>query len=300
MSYERVEQCPVCGQNDFRPRMTVEDYSVSHEQFAIVQCTNCTLLLTNPRPDAASIGRYYESNDYVSHSDTRQGLINQIYQVARSFTLRRKVALINRFVAKPGRVLDYGCGTGYFLAACQKAGWQIAGVEPNATARQLAEQHTGQPIGAGNLGQFESGSFDVITLWHVLEHVHELNGTLAELTRLLKPNGVLIVAVPNAASPDAQYYREQWAAYDVPRHLYHFTDKTIGLLFGKHQLRLRQTLPLPLDAYYVSMLSEKYRAERNGGLLAAVKSGYKSNTQAKQKGGQYSSLIFVAGKSPSA
>lgn len=276
--------------------MVVEDYSVSHESFAIVQCTSCGFLLTNPRPDAQSIGRYYESQDYISHSDTNQGLINQVYRVARSFTVRQKVALLGKQAPRRGRLLDYGCGTGYFLAAAQQAGWQVAGLEPNATARQLAEQHTGQPISAGDLAQFEAASFDAITLWHVLEHVHDLNGTLRQLTRLLKPDGVLIIAVPNADSPDAQYYREQWAAYDVPRHLYHFTAKTIDLLLQKHHLQLRRTLPMKLDAFYVSLLSEKYRAERNGGILAALRSGYKSNRQAAQNGGQYSSLIYVAGR----
>ncbi|GAB2945144.1 class I SAM-dependent methyltransferase [Hymenobacter coalescens] len=276
--------------------MVVEDHSVSHESFAIVQCTHCSFLLTNPRPDAASIGRYYESEEYVSHSDTNQGLINQVYQVARTFTVRQKVALVNKQAPRRGRLLDYGCGTGYFLAACQKAGWQVSGLEPNDTARQLAEQNTGQPINAGDLSLFETASFDAITLWHVLEHVHDLNGTLKQLTRVLKPDGVLVVAVPNAESPDAQYYREQWAAFDVPRHLYHFTAKTITKLLRKHHLQLRHTLPMKLDAFYVSMLSEKYRAERNGGLLAALKSGFKSNRQAAQNGGQYSSLIYVAGK----
>jgi 2-polyprenyl-3-methyl-5-hydroxy-6-metoxy-1,4-benzoquinol methylase len=276
--------------------MVVEDYSVSHESFAIVQCTNCHFLLTNPRPDAQSIGRYYESQDYVSHSDTNQGLINQVYQVARSFTVRQKVALVGKQAPRKGRLLDYGCGTGYFLAACQKAGWQVAGLEPNDTARKLAEQNTGQPINPGDLSQFETASFDAITLWHVLEHVHDLNGTLKQLTRLLKPDGVLVIAVPNAESPDAQYYREQWAAFDVPRHLYHFTAPTITRLLRKHHLQLRQTLPMKLDAFYVSMLSEKYRAERSGGLLAVLRSGYKSNRQAAQHGGQYSSLIYVAAK----
>lgn len=280
--------------------MVVEDYSVSHESFAIVQCTNCSFLLTNPRPDAQSIGRYYESQDYVSHSDTNQGLINQVYQVARSFTVRQKVALVGKQAPRKGRLLDYGCGTGYFLAACQKAGWQVAGLEPNDTARQLAEQNTGQPINAGDLSQFETASFDAVTLWHVLEHVHDLNGTLRELTRVLKPDGVLVIAVPNAESPDAQYYREQWAAYDVPRHLYHFTAKTITRLLRKHHLQLRQTLPMKLDAFYVSMLSEKYRAERSGGLMAALRSGYKSNWQAAQNGGQYSSLIYVSARAPQA
>ncbi|KAA9332961.1 class I SAM-dependent methyltransferase [Hymenobacter busanensis] len=300
MSYERVEQCPVCGKSDFRPKMVVEDYSVSHESFAIVQCTSCGFQLTNPRPDAQSIGRYYESEDYVSHSDTSKGLTNKLYQLARLYTMRHKVKLVNKMAPRRGYLLDYGCGTGYFLEACQKVGWQVSGIEPSDVAREQARQRTGQPIGAHDLGQFAPGSFDAITLWHVLEHVHTLNETLAQLTQLLKPDGVLIIAVPNAESPDAQYYREQWAAYDVPRHLYHFTPQTIGKLLRKHRMQVRHTLPLVLDAYYVSMLSERYRAERDAGLLAAFKAGYKSNQQAAQHGGQYSSLIYVAGKTAAA
>ncbi|WP_400192771.1 class I SAM-dependent methyltransferase [Hymenobacter sp. B81] len=276
--------------------MVVEDHSVSHESFAIVQCAGCGLLLTNPRPDAEHIGRYYESEDYVSHSDTNKGLTNRLYQLARVYTLRRKVSLVNKQAPRRGRLLDYGCGTGHFLAACQQAGWQVAGVEPSPVARAQAQQRTGQPISAADLSELAPESFDAITLWHVLEHVHELNATLKQLVRLLKPDGVLIIAVPNADSPDAQYYREQWAAYDVPRHLYHFTPATLGKLLRKHHVPVRQTLPLMLDAYYVSLLSERYRAERNAGLLAAFKAGYHSNRQAAQHGGQYSSLIYVAAK----
>jgi 2-polyprenyl-3-methyl-5-hydroxy-6-metoxy-1,4-benzoquinol methylase len=275
--------------------MVVEDHSVSHESFAIMQCTSCSFLLTNPRPDAASIGRYYESPAYISHTDSHSGLINQVYQVARKFTVRQKLTLLRREAPRRGQLLDYGCGTGFFLAAAKQAGWQITGFEPSDSARLLAEQNTGQAIAHGELSQFAPASFDVITLWHVLEHIHDLNGTLKQLVRLLRPDGVLIIAVPNADSPDAQYYREQWAAFDVPRHLYHFTAKTISKLLRKHQLHLRQTLPMKLDAFYISLLSEQYRAERNGGLLAALRSGYKSNRQAAQNGGQYSSLIFVAG-----
>ncbi|RAK63267.1 methyltransferase [Hymenobacter edaphi] len=294
MSNVRVEQCPICGNSEFRPKMVVEDYSVSHESFAITQCTACSLLLTNPRPDEASLGRYYESPAYISHTDTHQGLINQVYKVARKFTVRQKVALLAREAPRRGRVLDYGCGTGYFLHAAKEAGWQIAGFEPNDSARRLAEQNTAQPIAHGELSQFAPASFDVITLWHVLEHILDLNATLEQLVTLLKPDGILVIAVPNAESPDAQYYREQWAAYDVPRHLYHFTAKTVGRLLGKHHLQLRRTLPMKLDAFYISLLSEQYRAERDGGILAALRSGYKSNRQAGQNGGQYSSLIFVA------
>ncbi|WP_240935464.1 class I SAM-dependent methyltransferase [Hymenobacter sp. HDW8] len=192
--------------------------------------------------------------------------------------------------------MDYGCGTGHFLAACKSNGWQVAGVEPNARAREEAARRVGQSIGTNDLGGFSAESFDAITLWHVLEHVHELTATLKQLISLLKPDGVLVIAVPNVESFDAQHYRQDWAAYDVPRHLYHFSPKTMTQLLKKHKLVVRETLPLPLDAYYVSMLSEKHRAERKGGLLSVLKAGYKSNQYAAEHEGQYSSLIYVAAK----
>ena len=296
MSYERIEKCPICGKPDFKNKLVVEDRTVSHESFAIVQCAGCGFQFTNPRPEAASIGRYYESDDYVSHNSGAAGLINQAYKVARFFTMRRKVSLLNKLAPRRGKLLDYGCGTGHFLKAAKATGWQVTGLEPNARARQEASARLGQPVGQEDLAALEAGSFDAITLWHVLEHVHALNETLARLTALLRPDGVLLIAVPNVNSLDAQHYRELWAAYDVPRHLYHFAPDTMAQLLKKHKLTIRQTLPMPLDAYYVSMLSEKHRAERAGGLLAVLKAGYKSNQHAKQHGGQYSSLLYVVGR----
>lgn len=296
MSYERLDSCPICSKPEFKNKLIVEDKSVSRESFAIVQCAGCGFQFTNPRPDSAEIGRYYESDDYVSHNSGAAGLINQAYKVARFFTMRRKVGLLNKLAPRRGRLLDYGCGTGHFLAAAKSAGWQVAGLEPNARARDEASQRLGQPIGQESLSSFEPGTFDAITLWHVLEHVHLLNETLAQLTALLKPDGVLLIAVPNVESLDAQHYRELWAAYDVPRHLYHFAPKTMAQLLKKYKLSVRQTLPMPLDAYYVSMLSEKHRAERDGGLVTVLKTGYKSNRYAAQHEGQYSSLLYVAGR----
>ena len=298
VSYERIESCPVCGKPEFKNKLVVEDKTVSHESFAIVQCTACSFQFTNPRPEAAEIGRYYESEAYVSHNSGAAGLINRAYKVARFFTMRRKVSLLNELAPRRGKLLDYGCGTGHFLAAAQAANWQVVGLEPNARARAEASQRLGQPVGQDDLAAFEPGSFDAITLWHVLEHVHLLNETLAQLTALLKPDGVLLIAVPNVESLDAQHYRELWAAYDVPRHLYHFAPKPMAQLLKKHKLVLRQTLPMPLDAYYVSMLSEKHKAERAGGLFTVLKAGYKSNQFAAQHEGQYSSLLYVAGRRP--
>ena len=286
----------MCGKTEFRNKLVVEDRTVSRESFAIVQCASCGFQFTNPRPGAAEIGRYYESDEYVSHNSGAGGLINQAYRVARFFTMRRKVGQLNKLAPRRGKLLDYGCGTGHFLAAAKAAGWQVAGLEPNARARQEASRRLGQPVGQESLASFAPGTFDAVTLWHVLEHVHLLNETLAQLTALLKPDGVLLVAVPNVESLDAQHYRELWAAYDVPRHLYHFAPKTMAQLLKKHKLTLRQTLPMPLDAYYVSLLSEKHRAERAGGLLAVLKAGYRSNQYAARHGGQYSSLLYVAGR----
>jgi SAM-dependent methyltransferase len=301
VSYERLEKCPVCGKTEFRNKLVVEDKTVSHESFAIVQCTGCSFQFTNPRPGVAEIGRYYESDDYVSHNSAATGIINQAYKVARFFTMRRKVAQLNKLAARRGKLLDYGCGTGHFLAAAKAASWQVAGLEPNARAREEASQRLGGiEIGQENLASFEQGTFDAITLWHVLEHVHTLNETLSQLISLLKPDGVLLIAVPNVESLDAQHYRELWAAYDVPRHLYHFAPKTMAQLLKKHKMAITQTLPMPLDAYYVSMLSERHRAERAGGLLSVLKAGYKSNQYAAQHEGQYSSLLYVARRRPAA
>jgi len=287
----------VCGSPDLHDKLQVQDKSVSQETFTIQQCAGCGFQLTNPRPDAASIGKYYESDAYVSHNSAAQGLVNRVYKVARYFTVRRKVALITRLNGgRPGRLLDYGCGTGHFLAQAKASGWQVAGLEPSPRARQEATARVGQPIQEPTaLATLPASNFDIITLWHVLEHVHALNDTLTQLVERLTPGGQLLLAVPNPDSLDAQHYRQDWAAYDVPRHLYHFVPATMRQLLARHGLRLTQTLPLPLDAYYVSMLSEKLRApEQAGGPLAMLKAGYKSNQYAAQHGGQYSSLLYVA------
>jgi 2-polyprenyl-3-methyl-5-hydroxy-6-metoxy-1,4-benzoquinol methylase len=275
----------------------VQDKSVSQEMFTIVQCQDCEFQFTNPRPDAAHIGKYYESDAYVSHNSGAQGLINRVYNVARFFTVRRKVALITKLNGgRAGRLLDYGCGTGHFLAGAKKAGWQVTGLEPNARARQDAAERVGQPIQEPTaLTKLAPNSFDTITLWHVLEHVHALHKTLDELIAALKPGGKLLIAVPNVESLDAQHYRQDWAAYDVPRHLYHFSASTMRRLLARHKLATQQVMSLPLDAYYISMLSERNRSpERAGGPLVVLKAGYLSNQYAEQHDGQYSSLLYVA------
>ena len=275
--------------------MVVTDNAISKESFVIVQCENCSFKFTNPRPDEASIGRYYASEEYISHSNTSNGITNKAYRVVRSITLRQKVALINKFVPQKGRLLDYGCGTGHFLEASAKNGWQIAGFEPSEVARKQANELTDNKVEGDDITKFEPESFDMITLWHVLEHIHELNDTIKKILALLKPQGFLLIAVPNADSLDAQKYKENWAAYDVPRHLYHFNQQTMKRFLKKHKMELVQTLPMKFDAYYVSLLSEKYK---NGSpnYFRSVLNGYKSNNHAGKETNDYSSLIYVAKK----
>jgi 2-polyprenyl-3-methyl-5-hydroxy-6-metoxy-1,4-benzoquinol methylase len=292
MSYERLEQCPICGKEEFKNFLVVTDNSVSKESFVIVECENCTFKFTNPRPDIESIGSYYESEEYISHSNTKTGIINRAYHVVRSITTKQKVELINRYAPTKGSILDYGCGTGVFLTACKKDGWKVQGVEPNDKARELAAESAGTTI-ATDLGEVANEKFNVITLWHVLEHIHMLNETISQLISHLTEDGVLIVAVPNADSHDAKQYKENWAAYDVPRHLYHFTQPTMKRFLKRHKMQLEEVLPMKFDAYYVSMLSEKHK-EGKTKMISSVLNGYKSNSYAEKNGNDYSSLIFVA------
>jgi len=287
----------VCGGLDLPAKLQVQDKSVSQETFTIAQCASCGMQFTNPRPAAGHIGRYYESAAYVSHNSAAQGLVNRVYRVARFFTMRRKVALITELNGgRVGRLLDYGCGTGHFLAQAKSSGWQVTGLEPNPGARQDAATRVGQPIlETSELATLPPASFDIVTLWHVLEHVHTLHETLTQLVAALKPGGRLLIAVPNPDSLDAQHYRQDWAAYDVPRHLYHFVPATMRRLLAGHGLRITQTLPLVLDAYYVSMLSEQLRGPgQSAGPLGVLRAGLRSNQYAAQHGGQYSSLLYVA------
>jgi 2-polyprenyl-3-methyl-5-hydroxy-6-metoxy-1,4-benzoquinol methylase len=233
MQYERLTHCPVCNKDSFKNFMVVKDNAVSKESFVIVECENCGFKFTNPRPSENEIGKYYASEEYISHSNTNKGITNKAYQVVRSITVKQKVDIINKFVPAKGAILDYGCGTGNFLQACQKDNWQVFGIEPNDTARTQAQALLHTNIVSTDLQQFEPASFDIITLWHVLEHIHTLNETVKTLLSLLKPDGFLLIAVPNADSLDAKEYKENWAAYDVPRHLYHFTQATMKRFLTK-------------------------------------------------------------------
>jgi 2-polyprenyl-3-methyl-5-hydroxy-6-metoxy-1,4-benzoquinol methylase len=291
--------CPVCDHDRFTKELTCIDYTVSREEFQIVKCEACGFKFTNPIPAPERLGDYYKSENYISHSDTRKGLISRLYHAVRSLTLRQKVALVARYTRK-GSLLDYGCGTGMFLRQASGQGWTVVGLEPDDGARKTAAA-SGVTVYA-ELGEisaaYADGSFSAITLWHVLEHVVELKGTLATLRSKLADDGIMIVAVPNPDSFDARHYGAHWAAYDVPRHLYHFSPAVLSALMSQAGLELVSRHPMKFDSFYVSLLSEKYRHGRTR-YLPAFMTGLRSNWLAKRSG-NYSSLIYVLRKSSAA
>jgi SAM-dependent methyltransferase len=284
------QECPACRKSgSFSALLTCRDYTVSGEEFAIVSCSNCLLKFTNPVPSPENLGDYYKAEEYISHSDTKKGLIATLYHRVRKRALAGKLRLVERYVSR-GTILDYGCGTGAFLRYARSRGWDAYGVEPDAGARNIAGDGVTSDI--ANLSDGHPGrTFNVITLWHVLEHVFDLNELLGKLYAMLHKSGILVIAVPNHTSFDAKHYGPFWAAYDVPRHLYHFSPETIGSTVERHGFHLDKMYPMKFDSYYVSLLSEKYKYGHTR-YFSAFLTGLKSNLAAKSAD-RYSSVIYV-------
>lgn len=290
--YEKLEVCPSCKHPQFNNFKICKDHSITQESFALVKCSKCQLVFTNPRPAEEFISRYYESDDYISHTNDGNSLVNILYKLARWYTLRGKLRTIKRFASKK-RILDYGCGTGNFLRFMHSRGWDTVGFEPNTHAREIALKSVSNVLSTKKeLKALDK--FNVITLWHVLEHIHELRDMLKFLRKRLCADGYMFIAVPNINSYDCSHYQEYWAGYDVPRHLYHFSQDSLSRLAKSCKLDIVDIIPMKLDAYYVSMLSEKYKGNPNG-LVDGFKAGRKSN-KAASKTREYSSLIYVLSK----
>jgi len=291
---EEIQNCPVCNSQIFDSYLSCGDHFLSGEIFTIVQCHECGFRFVNPRPAEAKLGTYYQSPDYISHSNSRKGFFNNVYQGVRKYTISRKHKMIMSF--SPGsRILDIGCATGEFLSYMKSKGWDTLGIEPDGSARKQAIEVNGlKVLDEPYLEQLPDASFDVITLWHVLEHVADLSGRMKSLKRLLAPGGILVIAVPNSDSHDAKFYNNFWAGYDVPRHLSHFSPSSMNRLLVTFGFNFVKTFPMKFDAYYVSLLSEKYRDGKMR-WLPGVWNGFRANSKAK-KDGNYSSLIYVAKK----
>lgn len=289
------DSCPVCQSPDFKEVLRAKDHTVSGETFGIVHCDRCTHRFTHPVPDAQAIGPYYQSEDYISHSNTSKGLINSLYQRVRKITLRSKRKLVESFAGKStGSILDIGCGTGAFLGTMKNAGWEVTGLEPDPGARKNALDLWGiEALPGEAFYDLEEGKYDLVSMWHVLEHVHDLEGYLDKIHRLLKPGGKFIVAVPNYTSWDAQKYGPGWAAYDVPRHLYHFSPESMRHLVERKGFTSVDTKRMPFDSFYVAMLSERYR---RGSLISAFWNGFCSWWVALSQKNRCSSLIYLLEK----
>ena len=295
MSLIHYSFCPLCGSDQISPALTAVDHTVSKESFSIWQCAGCTLRFTQDIPDAGSIGPYYRSDNYISHSNTSKGLVNSLYHMVRRQTLSDKYRLIASATRmRKGKLLDIGAGTGAFAGYMQELGWEVNGLEPDETARAVAKSdHKVDLQGLDELYSLAPDSFDAITLWHVLEHVHELHRYMETLKTLVRRNGRIFIAVPNYTAYDAKVYKEMWAAYDVPRHLYHFSPESMERLLAQHGLQLQLTQPMWYDSIYISMLSEKYRHNGRGNALKAGIVGLYSNMRAFIDKSRCSSLVYV-------
>ncbi len=287
--------CPICKNKTFSPVLTATDNTVTGESFEIAECGMCGLRFTLNAPAESEIQKYYQSSAYISHSNTKKGVINSLYHIARHFTMMSKERLVKReSKRKVGMLLDIGSGTGVFVNTMVKAGWSVVGLEPDPEARAMAiKQYNCDIYPSEDLFRLPPETYSVITMWHVLEHVHQLDDYVKRIKELLAPNGKLIIAVPNYTSKDAAVYKANWASYDVPRHLYHFSPKSMRVLMKRHGLRVIKTRRMWLDSFYISLLSEK---NRNGFFLRGIWNGLVSNINALIQREQCSSLIYVIDK----
>ncbi len=291
--------CPVCQGKLFDLKFQAVDHFLSGETFPVVECRDCKMLLTGDLPAPDRLPLYYDSSDYISHSNTSSGLVNRMYHTARSLMLRHKFQIISKNLGiKSGSLLDIGAGTGHFLNYMQAKGWKITGVEPGANARSFAHQTWGIPLlETEHLFSLPHGSFDAITLWHVLEHLPDPNSYLKAAAQLLKPEGKLFIAIPNPGSWDANWYGPYWAAWDLPRHLAHYHPTHLAQLVQKHDFIVDKLLPMPLDPFYISMLSEKYRKAKLR-LIRGVVAGTIGWIAGIRNRDKASSIIYICSKIP--
>ncbi len=287
------KKCPWCNSENNHQFLALKDYFLTQEEFKILECNECKLLFTSPCPTPDKIGNYYKSEDYLSHNEEKKGLFAKIYNKVKKINIKNKFNItVNGQQSTDNNLLDIGCGVGDFLLYAKEKGCNVTGIEPSEDARKIAEKKLDCKIlSPEELQNIPDNSFDIITMWHVLEHVADLKTEIHHLQRILKKDGRLVLALPNYKSYDAEYYKDKWAAYDVPRHLSHFSQTSIKNIFKETALQLVDIKPLKWDSFYISMLSEQYLNSKSS-FIKGTLTGWKSNRKAK-KSGEYSSLVYI-------
>jgi 2-polyprenyl-3-methyl-5-hydroxy-6-metoxy-1,4-benzoquinol methylase len=295
MNTVHYDKCPFCSSENIAKVFEVEDFLVSHKKFEIWHCNNCGLRFTQYVPSLDDIGSYYKSEEYISHSDTKQGLLNKLYHIARNYMLSRKYSYIKNTAAKSGgKLLDIGAGTGYFANYMLNKGYEVEGIEVDSEARKVAKKNFGIELqGIEKVYSLPENNYDVITMWHVLEHIHDLDGYMMQIYNALRQDGVFVCAVPNFTSFDAEHYKNNWAAYDVPRHLWHFSPEFFYQFAAKYNFEVFTAKPMPLDAVYISLLSEKIK---KGSAIAGFMKGGIFFTKSLFNKNKASSIIYFLSK----
>lgn len=288
--------CPVCSGTNLTDKFQAPDFWVSKELFTITQCNSCGFAFTKNAPDADNIGKYYQHEDYVSHTDTQQGLFFKIYHFVRETMLGKKRQMIEKHVVK-GNHLDIGAGTGYFLNHMQQNGWKVSGVEPDKGASEIAHKKFNIELQTKLDDVLQmNATFQAISMWHVLEHVHQLQQYFDIFKQLLAQNGKLFIAVPNHTSFDAKYYKHNWAAWDVPKHLWHFSPESMKILAEKNGFSIEQKYMLPFDSFYISIMSEKIAGSGKWSIIRAAFVGLISYLKALINVNNASSVVYIISK----
>ncbi len=295
MSTIHYDKCPFCNSKHIKKVFDARDFLISHNKFEIWHCDNCGFRFTQDVPSPEDIGSYYKSEEYISHSDTKKGLMNKLYHTARNYMLSRKYSYIKNTASKSeGKLLDIGAGTGYFVNYMSGKGYETEGIEVDENARQVAKNNFGVELsGIDKVYSLQENNYDIITMWHVLEHIHDLDGYMQQIYKSLKQDGVFVCALPNFNSFDSEHYKENWAAYDVPRHLWHFSPDFFPQFAAKYNFEVLTMKPMPLDAVYISLLSEKIK---EGSTLAGLLKGGIFFAKSFFNQNKASSIIYFLGK----
>jgi len=273
---------------------TCQDHLVTNEKFTLHQHLDFDLLVSQPQPSESALPNYYKSEEYISHTNSSKSLFDKLYQLVKSVSLRSKTKLLSSYMDRSDSYLDVGAGTGSLIQTMKSKGYSSIGIEPSEEARSVANQN-GLPLYSSFNSIPEGSQFKIISLFHVLEHLPNLNQDLEKISALLHQDGRLIIAVPNYKSYDATHYKNHWAAFDVPRHLWHFSKTGISQLAKSHNLELVKTKPMWFDSFYVSLLSEQHKTGKRN-WLKAIYVGFRSNLSAIRTK-ECSSIIYILKKS---